>query len=572
MKKFTFSVILALATIVANAENAAPTWTANLATTEQVADLQRGSAMTIDNEGNAIVTGTYTKDIEFANSYLEPIATSAFIAKYDKAGNKKWAAGLKGAATITAVTNDAEGNIYAAGVFADKVEILNGNGDSKEIINGMDGNTAQVSAFIVKYNKEGEYVASKVVIPEQARNDEGYGDPNPNFIPSKLIASNGKVYLAASFQGNVNINNLALVGQYGSLYGIYTWDVPTLAIVSLSANFDKTELVAQLAATDMETEVGYGADEANFTTDGSKVYAAFVAYGNDLTLKSANDSKQITDLLNSVTGEETKYEHAYIFATIENGNITATKTYHSKIDDNLHDAKFNTIDQMTLYNGNIYLAGTFNETFPFDNTKAYVGGCDTYIASIKATDLSKNWALTSGYDEGDVNKKAEVVTGMAVFNGDVQLTGWAEQTSGHVVDTPLNFYIDIETVPSEMKVETGTDAIFATSVAHNGIYTIAQSDNRTMIADEDKAKEGIYTYSFYKDGEDTGVKQLTANGNTISWNNNTVTLAKAADIYLYTASGMLVKKANNASSMSLADVAAGIYMVKAGKQTIKIVK
>ena len=217
MKKFTFSVMLALATIVANAEeNAAPTWTANLATTEQVADMQRGSAMTIDNEGNAIVTGTYTKDIEFASSYLEPIATSAFIAKYDKAGNKKWAAGLKGAATITAVTNDAEGNVYAAGVFADKVEILNGNGDSKEIINGMDGKIAQVSAFIVKYNKEGEYVTSKVVIPEQARNDEGYGDPNPNFIPSKLLASNGKVYLAASFQGNVNINNLALVGQYGS--------------------------------------------------------------------------------------------------------------------------------------------------------------------------------------------------------------------------------------------------------------------------------------------------------------------------------------------------------------------
>ena len=572
MKRFTFSVMLALATIVAHAENAAPTWTANLTTTEKATDLQRGAAMTIDNDGNSIVTGTYTKDIEFANSYLEPIATSAFIAKYDKAGNKKWAAGLKGAATITAVTNDAEGNVYAAGVFADKVEILNGNGDSKEIINGMNGKTAQVSAFIVKYNKEGEYMASKVVIPEQARNDEGYGDPNPNFVPSKLIASNGKVYLAASFQGNVKINDLVLVGQYGSLFGIYTWDVPTLAIVSLSANFDNAELVAQLAATDMETEVGYGADEVNFTTDGSKVYAAFVAYGNDLTLKSANDSKQITDLLNSVTGEETKYEHAYIIATIENGNIVATQIYHSQLDENMSEAKFNTIDQMAFNNGNLYLAGTFNETFPFDNTKAYVGGCDTYIASLKASDLSKNWALTSGYDEGDVNKKAEVVTGMVVFNDEVQLTGWAEQTSGHVVDTPLNFYIDTEAVPTEMKLNAGTDAIFATSVAHNGIYTIAQSDNRTMIADEDKAKEGIYTYSFYNDGDETGVKQIAANGNTISWNSNTVTLAKAADIYLYTASGMLVKKANNASSMSLANVAAGIYMVKAGKQTIKIVK
>ena len=564
--------MLALATIVAHAENVAPTWTANLTTTEKATDLQRGAAMTIDNEGNSIVTGTYTKDIEFANSYLEPIATSAFIAKYDKAGNKKWAAGLKGAATITTITNDAEGNVYAAGVFADKVAILNAKGEEKENITGMADQKAQVSGFIVKYNKEGEYVASKVVIPEQVRNDEGYGDPNPNFIPSKLIASNGKVYLAASFQGNVKINDLALVGQYGSLYGIYTWDVPTFAIVSLSDNFDKTELVAQLAATDMETEVGYGTEVANFTTDGSKVYAAFVAYGNDLTLKSANDFKQITDLLNSVTGEETKYEHAYIFATIENGNITATKTYHSKIDNNLRDAKFNTIDQMTLNNGNLYLAGTFNETFPFDNTKAYVGGCDTYIASLKASDLSNNWALTSGYDEGDVNKKAEVVTGMAVFNDEVQLTGWAEQTSGHVVDTPLNFYIDTEAVPTEMKLNAGADAIFATSVAHNGIYTIALSDNRTMIADEDKAKEGIYTYSFYNDDEETGVKQIAANDNNISWNGSTVTLAKAADIYLYTASGMLVKKANNASSMSLANVAAGIYMVKAGKQTIKIVK
>lgn len=572
MKRFTFSVMLALATIVAHAENVAPTWTANLTTTEKATDLQRGAAMTIDNEGNSIVTGTYTKDIEFANSYLEPIATSAFIAKYDKAGNKKWAAGLKGAATITTITNDAEGNVYAAGVFADKVAILNAKGEAKENITGMADQKAQVSGFIVKYNKEGEYVASKVVIPEQVRNDEGYGDPNPNFIPSKLIASNGKVYLAASFQGNVKINDLALVGQYGSLYGIYTWDVPTFAIVSLSDNFDKTELVAQLAATDMETEVGYGTEVANFTTDGSKVYAAFVAYGNDLTLKSANNFKQITDLLNSVTGEETKYEHAYIFATIENGNITATKTYHSKIDNNLREAKFNTIDQMAFNNGNLYLAGTFNETFPFDNTKAYVGGCDTYIASLKATDLSKNWVLTSGYDEGDVNKKAEVVTGMAVFNGEVQLTGWAEQSNGHVVETPLNFYIDTETVPTEMKVEAGADAIFATSVAHNGIYTIALSDNRTMIADEDKAKEGIYTYSFYNDDEETGVKQIAANDNNISWNGNTVTLAKAADIYLYTASGMLVKKANNASSMSLANVAAGIYMVKAGKQTIKIVK
>lgn len=570
MKRITFSVMMALASMVANAQETLATWTATLNTTEKVSDLQRGAPMTIDNEGNAIVTGTYTKDVAFASSYLEPIATSAFVAKYDKAGDKKWAAGLKGAATVKAVANDAEGNIYVAGNFADIVQILDGTGEQKVTINGKEGVTRQVSAFIVKYSKDGDYVASKVIIPEQARNDEGYGDPDPEFIPYKLIASNGKVYLAASFQGNSKINDLTLVGQYGSMFGLYLYDVPTLAVVSLSADFAQAELVAQMAATDNETELGYGAEDVNFTIDGSKVYVAFVAYGDDLTLKSANGSKQITDLLNGVIDGDTKYEHAFIVAAIENGYIAAMQTYHSKIDENTRIAKFNTVDEMAFKNGNLYLAGTFNETFPFDNSKAYKGGCDTYIACLKASDLSKKWALTSGYNEGDVMKKAEVVTGMAVFDDEVQLAGWAEATSGHVVETPLNFFADNDVVPSSMRLVEGTKAIFATSVANNGNYTIAQSDNK---AEENATEGGVYTYKFYDDDDngETGVSSVLADDNTIGWDGNTVTLAKAADVELFSANGTLVLAAKNTTKLSLANVARGVYMVKAGNKTAKIV-
>ena len=570
MKRITFSVMMALASMVANAQETLATWTATLNTTEKVSDLQRGAPMTIDNEGNAIVTGTYTKDVEFASSYLEPIATSAFVAKYDKAGSKKWAAGLKGAATVKAVANDAEGNIYVAGNFADIVQILDGTGEQKATINGKEGVTRQVSAFIVKYSKDGDYVASKVIIPEQARNDEGYGDPDPEFIPYKLIASNGKVYLAASFQGNSKINDLTLEGKYQSLWGLYLYDVPTLAVVSLSADFAQAELVAQMAATDNETELGYGAEDVNFTTDGSKVYVAFVAYGDDLTLKSANGSKQITDLLNGVIDGDTKYECAFIVATIENGDIAAMQTYHSKIDENILTAKFNTVDEMAFKNGNLYLAGTFNETFPFDHSKAYEGGCDTYIACLKASDLSKNWALTSGYNEGDVMKKAEVVTGMAVFDDEVQLAGWAEATSGHVVETPLNFFADNDVVPSSMRLVEGTKAIFATSVANNGNYTIAQSDNK---AEENATEGGVYTYKFYDDDDngETGVSSVLADDNTIGWDGNTVTLAKAADVELFSANGTLVLAAKNTTKLSLANVARGVYMVKAGNKTAKIV-
>lgn len=570
MKRITFSVMMALASMVANAQETLATWTATLNTTEKVSDLQRGAPMTIDNEGNAIVTGTYTKDVAFASSYLEPIATSAFVAKYDKAGSKKWAAGLKGAATVQAVANDAEGNIYVAGNFADIVQILDGTGEQKATINGKESVTRQVSAFIVKYSKNGDFVASKVIIPEQARNDEGYGDPDPEFIPYKLIASNGKVYLAASFQGNSKINDLTLVGQYGSMFGLYLYDVPTLAVVSLSADFAQAELVAQMAATDNETELGYGAEDVNFTTDGSKVYVAFVAYGDDLTLKSANGSKQITDLLNGVIDGDTKYEHAFIVAAIENGDIAAMHTYHSKIDENILIARFNTVDEMAFKNGNLYLAGTFNETFPFDHSKAYKGGCDTYIACLKASDLSKNWALTSGYNEGDVKKKAEVVTGMAVFDDEVQLAGWAEATSDHVVETPLNFFADNDVVPSSMRLVEGTKALFATSVANNGNYTIAQSDNK---AEENATEGGVYTYKFYDDDDngETGVSSVLADDNTIGWDGNTVTLAKAADMELFSANGTLVLAAKNTTKLSLANVARGVYMVKAGNKTAKIV-
>lgn len=569
MKRITFSVMMALASMVANAQETLATWTATLNTTEKVSDLQRGAPMTIDNEGNAIVTGTYTKDVEFASSYLEPIATSAFVAKYDKAGDKKWAAGLKGAATVKAVANDDEGNIYVAGNFADIVKILDGTGEQKATINGKEGVTRQVSAFIVKYSKDGDYVASKVIIPEQVRNDEGYGEPDPEFIPYKLIASNGKVYLAASFQGNSKINDLTLEGKYQSLWGLYLYDVPTLAVVSFSADFAQAELVAQMAASDNETELGYGAEDVNFTTDGSKVYVAFVAYGDDLTLKSANGSKQITDLLNGVIDGDTKYEHAFIVAAIENGDIAAMKTYHSKIDENIRIAKFNTVDEMAFKNGNLYLAGTFNETFPFDHSKAYEGGCDTYIACLKASDLSKKWALTSGYNEGDVMKKAEVVTGMAVFDDEVQLAGWAEATSSHVVETPLNFFADNDVVPSSMRLVEGTKALFATSVANNGNYTIAQSDNKA----EENATEGVYTYKFYDDDDngETGVSSVLADDNTIGWDGNTVTLAKAADVELFSANGTLVLAAKNTTKLSLANVARGVYMVKAGKKTAKIV-
>ena len=91
-------------------------------------------------------------------------------------------------------------------------------------------------------------------------------------------------------------------------------------------------------------------------------------------------------------------------------------------------------------------------------------------------------------------------------------------------------------------------------------------------SDEDKTTEGTYSYIFYSNAESSGISKVLADDNTIDWDGNEVTLAKSADITVYTAAGAAVKSAKNVKSLSLADAAHGIYLVKVGKQALKIVK
>ena len=572
MRRFTFSVMLALATVAVNAQEVGDNgWKTDLSTTEKTADLLRGGAMAIDNEGNSIVTGSFDKELWFGQSYLEPIATSAFIAKYDKGGTEQWAASLQGAATVTTVTTDAEGNVYAAGVFADVVKIIDSESCSV-IINGMEGQTEQVSGFIVKFDKNGIYQAHKVVIPEVdaeinnkiASAEDSYAGFSPSFTAKKLIVDGNTLYISAAYKDNVNIDDVTLQGKYTCSDGWLYADETSMCVLSLNSyNLSNTKVISCLGATDkLNEEVAYNTEDVNFTVNDGKVYVGYVADGKNMTLNAGGKESAI-----ELTYGDGVHEHAFILATID-GNSTSSKVFHSVATNAINS--LNTIDEMAYNNGNLYLAGTFNETFPFDNSKSYVGGCDTYLASLKASDLTKNWALTSGYDEGDAMHNAEVVTAMAVFDDEVQLAGWTEATSGNVIDKCLNFFVDTEATPTVMETKAGDEASFITSAAQNGIYTIMQSDNK----DEEGTTEGRYTYEFnYDIDAPTGIKQIAATtDNTINFDGNTVTLTKAADIDLYTVSGALVKSAKNVSSLSLDNVASGMYLLKAGKQTVKIVK
>lgn len=558
-------MMLALATVAANAKDVldAPTWTDNLTTTTEAKELTRAAAMAVDNEGNSIVTGSFTKNLEFADSYLEPVANSAFIAKYDKAGAKKWAAGLAGAATITTVATDAEGNVYAAGVFADQVAIKDANGETKATITGMADKVDKVSGFIVKYDKLGEYVASKTILAESdaeiAAKDE-IGVLSPSFTAKKLVVDGNKLYLSASYKGNVALDGVTLKGKYACSYGFLYSDETTMCVLSFdAADLANANIVSVLGATEQLTnEATYNTEDVNFAINDGKIYVAYVASGKDMTLTAAGKDTKI-----ETAYEEGVTEHAYVLAAIDGDQVT-TQVYHSVATDNSNT--LNTIDEMAYQKGKLYLAGSFNQALPFDNTISYVGGSDAYAACLDAASLSKNWAVASAFDEGDAMHKAEIISGMLVNEDEVTLIGWVENTKDRTIEAPLGYQINTKT-PAMQKGEQ----VLITSVAENGNYALYQTDN-VKGSDEDKTTEGTYSYIFYNNAESSGISKVLADDNTIDWDGNEVTLAKSADITVYTAAGAAVKSAKNVKSLSLADAAHGIYLVKVGKQALKIVK
>lgn len=120
----------------------------------------------VDNAGNTYATGAFTQPIVIGSAVLDPIANSAYLAKYDAEGNVAWAVGLRGAATITAITTDEQNNVYVAGTLADAVEV--GSTDGKtQTINGKAGEVEnQVSSFIAAYSAEGALKATKVIWTE----------------------------------------------------------------------------------------------------------------------------------------------------------------------------------------------------------------------------------------------------------------------------------------------------------------------------------------------------------------------------------------------------------------------
>ncbi len=180
-----------------------------------------GAGLTHDAQGNVYITGMVAHTAYFDNivsyesiNYGGPADT--FIAKYDSNGNALW---VERAINPIAyypeykenwgvnIVTDAQGNIYAVGLFANHVQfdnIIIGNGGSVNL---------SVDFFIVKYNPAGDALWAKMIDPSKdARNI------NLN------VDALGNVYVTGSYYGsaitfdNITLSHLAYADEEGDLF------------------------------------------------------------------------------------------------------------------------------------------------------------------------------------------------------------------------------------------------------------------------------------------------------------------------------------------------------------------
>ncbi len=170
------------------------------------ADTVRDTA--VDPRGNLIVTGTFTRNVDFNPASAEdvlvaPTGADMFLAKYDANGRYLWAIriGGLGIETPRSVAADAQGNILVTGVFNGAVDF-----DPSSAV--REATSRQEDIFLAKYSPDGALLWLNVF--GSALADESFH--------LKLDAA-GNVYLTGYFQNSVDLDpqegRVAMIASQG---------------------------------------------------------------------------------------------------------------------------------------------------------------------------------------------------------------------------------------------------------------------------------------------------------------------------------------------------------------------
>ena len=538
-------------------------WSKSVENAVTLGDDMNGQAPTaVDNAGNVYVTGSFTQAFSFGNTNLDPIATSAYLGKYDANGNALWAVALKGAATITAITTDEQNNVYIAGTLADAVEVGSTDNNVKTI-NGKEGEVEnQVSSFILAYDANGVLKANKVIWPETDAKVAAAVEPtegNPLYMdfPScqikKIEACNGKLYASVSYTGDLTFDQVAWKGMYVNVYDFMYQDLQSLAIFSINAtDLTQAESIANITVTEQLQSNQMEPEDLGFTVDNEDVYLCFLGNGN-LTARIGGESK---DYQFDYDGNTGIIAHSYVVASLKDGVVNAhvfERTPHDNI------SSFDVIGSMQADENSLYIGGTFQKTFPFDETKSATDACDLYAIALDKTTFEPQWSALSGLAEGngDAEHFYENFSAMTLNDGTASVYGYVLSSQNNEQSMTSTFVYNFSD-----GVATSSEAPFVTGADLNGTTMAVLSANTTQMAST------VNVYDTTESG--AGISAVT----TLATQRvgNTFYFAEPADITVYDLQGRTLMQEKDTTALSIDGLSDGLYILSDGASSMKVLK
>ena len=515
-------------------------WSQTMETVAAEAD--HGSAnVAVDKAGNVYRTAAYNKavavgGVQLANddAMLRPV-----LVKYGSGGAVLWAVSIDGAATVSSIAEDGQGNVYIAGTHAGEVTLNSTDGAARKITGLQSWGEyveGKLAAYIAKYGKDGQLLAVReikaeedaVVAESDMHTDSWLGEPS-KVATGKVAASGAKVYLAITCKGDLKLDNVAWEGRYVNQEGMYT-DEATMGVLAFdAADLSNAEAVVAVAAKDMETTFQYQPESMCFAVDGDAVYAAFFGYGS-LAVELPGLTQPAEFAYNT---DGTGRAHGVVIAKVSGGTATAKVVSVDKVDP--AEAPNYSMADMAVEGGKLYIAGTSAATNALKPDMAAVGSTNIFAAKIDAGSLAVEWVAGDAVDEGDVNHFSQGVKSMAVADGGVFVSGYTVKTSDNTVESVLNY--DIE--GGALKTSAiGGGSLFESLCVAGGFVAAATHDG---------AKAAT---SLYRQSGPAGIQSAA--------------MGKAAGAAVY---GMDGKAAGPAAG----GLKPGVYVVKQGGKAVKAV-
>lgn len=460
---------------------------------------QIATPMAVTSEGNVVVTSTMING--------QSLGSFVAMSSPKLPNTPTWKVNIKNGSIINAILADNEGGVYIGGDFNEKITLGGITLTGKKSVNAE-----KTNAFVAHISKEGKVLAAYAFVStpnaEMVNKFSTYSQGDKVYCKlNSLVIADGKLYAGLIFT-DVLSNAAGDAKVTSGTWNLSGWGMG----VGSDADFVAVELDAETMQSKAfpvvfggkgnytdASYMGIDTKSAKMTSDGSNLY--LVASVNGYYSKAALQ-------VNGEVKDEPSFSgsgglNAFYVASVNlSNNTSSAKVYDGVYSFGGSGLVEPGVASLTVKGDDLYIGGSYFQTFPFDTNVKAVGNTDIFFVSLKKSDLSVQKALASGYDEKSAgNDNEEKFSGFAIDGTQLSVYGGVASRkdvySPSTLSTPLNFTADMA---SATGLTAGSAEQYTTGavLSADGKYTYTSLLNADQIS---------VSYQ-YTENTSNGVQQL----------------------------------------------------------------